>query len=125
MSDEKNFMDKRRFQRVNFNTEITVYNANRMPMGKGEVVDVSASGIKFETLIEKGITKGGELLVSFALLPDGPAAVKVRGEVKMLTKLPMGWTVSLRFTELKTIDLLKDYIEKKVTKKNENESGGV
>ncbi|OGF45190.1 MAG: hypothetical protein A2231_09480 [Candidatus Firestonebacteria bacterium RIFOXYA2_FULL_40_8] len=118
MADEKNFsLDKRRFQRVNITLEVTLFSSQKTLLGNGELRDISASGLKFETTLTKGIFKGGELIVSFTL-PDGPKIEKLRCEIKAATKLlPSGFVVCVRFTELKAIDLLRDYIESKITKK--------
>jgi len=121
LSDELNNIKKpRRFQRIGLNIEVNVFSVSRDLMGKGQIVDISASGIKFETQIEKGISKFGELRVSFCL-PDGSEIAMTRGEVKALTKLALGWIVRLKFAEPKTVLLLKDYIEKRTSEKKGND----
>ncbi|MFH1073548.1 MAG: PilZ domain-containing protein [Candidatus Firestonebacteria bacterium] len=115
MADERNFfLDKRRFPRVSIKLEVTVFSSQRTLLGNGELRDISASGLKFETPIMKGIYKGGEVIVSFTL-PDGPKIEKLRCEIKAVTKSETGYVVCVRFTELKAIDLLRDYVESRIT----------
>jgi len=114
MPDEKNFiLDRRRFPRVDVILEIAVFSSQRTLLGTGELKNISASGLKFKTGVDRGISKGGDIIVSFTL-PDGPAIEKLHCEIKTAQKLEKGYFVGARFSQLKAIDMLRDYIEKKI-----------
>ena len=116
MDNEKKYiLDKRSFPRVNVTLEMSVFSSQRTLIGNGELRDISASGLRFDTPVTKGIFKGGEIIVSFAL-PDGPKIEKMRCEIKAAIKTDKGFTVCVRFMELKAIDLIRPYIESKMTK---------
>ncbi len=116
MNENKAVVNKRRFQRIEVNAAVDVFSTLKTLLGKGELVDVSASGIKFKTQITKGIVRFGEIMVSFKL-SDSLEIVKAKGEVKLLTNLPEGSLVSLKFEEPRIVYLLKPYVENKTTVK--------
>jgi len=116
VNENKAVVNKRRFQRIEVNAAVDVFSTLKTLLGKGELVDVSASGIKFKTQITKGIVRFGEIMVSFKL-SDSLEIVKAKGEVKLLTNLPEGSLVSLKFEEPRIVYLLKPYVENKTTVK--------
>ena len=115
MGDDKFVFDKRRFPRVNINFEVEVYSSTRVLLGKGEAVDVSASGMRVKSSVAQNLRQGLEIFISFTL-PEGPSVNKIRGEIKGVVKSSSNQEFRLRFTEFKAMDILRDYIEKKLIK---------
>ena len=103
--------DKRRFIRVNVDIEAEMFSAAKTSIGKGRAIDVSISGIGVKHTLTQGFRNGGEIFVTFTL-PDGTAFDKIRAEVRGNEKLLDGLLLKLRFTEMKVLDAMKQYVEK-------------
>ena len=115
-NDPKKFtFDKRRFPRLTLNLQVQLFSLNKTLLGKGVMLDISASGIRIMTDVAQSLRTGTELMVTFSL-PEGPVVEKMRGEIKGIVKSTAEQEIRLRFSELKAVDLLRDYIEKKVIK---------
>jgi hypothetical protein len=111
---EKMFkFDKRRFPRLQINIQVQIFSMNKVLLGKGVTQDISASGIRIMTDIAQSLRQGTEVFVTF-LLPEGPAVEKLRGEIKGIIKSTAEQEIRLRFSEFRALDILKEYIEKKL-----------
>ena len=113
VEDKKFVFDKRRFPRLTINFEVQIYSANKNLLGKGLTQDISASGMRIKTDVAQSLKMGVELFITFAL-PEGPLVDKIRGEIKGVVKSTSSQELRLRFTEFKALDLLREYIEKKL-----------
>lgn len=116
MGGEGHFVfDKRRFPRVLIDAEVDIYSVTKVLLGKGKIADISASGVRIKTDITQSLRKGLEIFLTFTL-PEGPTVDKLRSEIKGIIKSTTGQEFGLRFTEFRALDVLRNYVEKKLKK---------
>lgn len=114
MSEDKKFVfDKRRFPRLTINFDVQIYTVAKVLLGKGVTEDISASGMRIKSDIAQSLRNGLEVFITFSL-PEGPVVDKIRGEIKGVVKSTSSQEIRLRFTEFKALDLLREYVEKKL-----------
>lgn len=107
--------DKRRFQRIDVDFEVELFSSAKLPVGKGKAIDVSTSGMGVKCALQFKFSKTADIFVTFKL-PDETAFDKIRAEVRGVEKFQDGFLVKLRFTEMKVIDAMKEYISKQPAK---------
>lgn len=116
MTQDKKFVfDKRRFPRLAISFDVQIYSSTRVFLGNGVTLDISASGMRIKSEIAQSLRMGNEIFVTFSL-PEGPVVDKIRGEIKGVVKAMSSQEIRFRFTEFKALDLLREYIEKKIDK---------
>lgn len=103
--------DKRRFPRVEVDFEVEIFSSLKASLGKGRAVDISTSGIGVKTVQPLKINRTADSFVTLSL-PDGTSLDKARVEVRGVEKYKDGYLVKLRFTEMKVIDTMREYVAK-------------
>ncbi|MFH1074793.1 MAG: PilZ domain-containing protein [Candidatus Firestonebacteria bacterium] len=105
--------NKRRFERVHTEFEVELFSQTGVALGKGKATDISSSGMGVTHTLSFPFRTGTEIYLSFQLPDNGAVLSKIRGELRGIEKMKDGSTLlKLRFTEMKVLDIIKEYMEK-------------
>ena len=105
--------DKSRFERVHVDFDVDLFSQTRVVLGKGKAVDISNSGMGVTHNLAFQFRAGTEIFLSFQLPNNGAVLSKIRMELRGVEKMKDGSTLlKLRFTEMKVLDIMKEFFEK-------------